>query len=98
VEWRCGGDDDIRPIIPTVQYLFSRDPAGIHGRSRSERTPLMLAAKRGADDVVRVLMKQGADVNAQDKDGLTGTRIRSLLTKIRSYPPKIDRDSSHTCR
>ena len=38
---------------------------------KTERTPLMLACRSGYLDLVRALIQQGADLNSQDKEGVT---------------------------
>jgi len=48
---------------------FSRATAGV--------TPLMLAAKRGDGQVVKSLLKKGADANATSEDGWTALMAAS---------------------
>lgn len=43
--------------------------------SRNGATPLMVAAFEGHEDVVRILLEAGADVNAKDAEGNTALSL-----------------------
>ena len=55
-----------------VKILTVERPQDVDSQSFSdEATPLHLASEEGHVDVARILVEQGADVTAQDKDGST---------------------------
>jgi len=54
----------------------------VNKKDDSGRTPLMLAAEQGDLTVVKVLLKEGADIDARDNDGCTViTRLESILNR-----------------
>lgn len=55
---------------------------------RNGRTPLMLAAQRGAINVVKSLLKHGADTNILDRNGLTA--LTRTISEYGSYYYKGD--------
>lgn len=56
----------------TQKVFITRKGANINTRDpKSDRTPLMLACKSGYLALVRALLNEGAEINAQDKDGVT---------------------------
>ncbi|MCB1154729.1 ankyrin repeat domain-containing protein, partial [bacterium] len=49
--------------------------AKIEARNNEERTPLHKAAKSDAENVVKLLIERGAEVNPRDKYDLTPVRL-----------------------
>lgn len=54
-----------------IAKLLSRRTS-VECRDNQQRTPLLWAASAGCADACAVLLKAGANVEAADKDGLTG--------------------------
>ncbi|XP_067661560.1 ankyrin repeat domain-containing protein 50-like [Haliotis asinina] len=55
--------------IDVVQYLLSLNSLDINSRGWKKRTPVMLAAKRGNRDVVKLLVENEANLTLTDEDG-----------------------------
>ncbi|EED15418.1 transcription initiation factor tfiid, putative [Talaromyces stipitatus ATCC 10500] len=51
-----------------VRFLL-QNGGDVHVNNEDRQTPLLLAAKRGHSDLVRLLLKHGADIDSADKDG-----------------------------
>jgi ankyrin repeat protein len=60
-----------RGDIPVVVKELRADITQIENRSFAGRTPLMIAAGKGHDDLAWLLMKLDADVHASDRSGVT---------------------------
>ncbi|MSR64427.1 MAG: hypothetical protein EXS18_01445 [Verrucomicrobiae bacterium] len=55
-----------------VAHLLEANPSAVNARdSFSKRTPLHFATEKGHLDVAELLLKKGADINAQDYMGMT---------------------------
>ncbi len=73
------GKESANKFAPTYATISGPEPrtgrldngADVNARDRFGRTVLMIAAYRGHNDLVRLLLERGADVNAQDNDGRT---------------------------
>jgi cytohesin len=75
--------------VSTVEFLAGRDDGDVNVQNHLKQTPLHLAAHRGHDQVVGVLLAKGAQVNAEDNAGQTamtyakaggrGTKVIPLL-------------------
>ena len=64
----------LREVVST---LLQHGGADIHAVDRGGRTPLHYAAKRGKEDLVRLLINKGADIHLQDNYGYTPLRLAS---------------------
>ncbi|KAL3483086.1 ankyrin repeat-containing domain protein [Aspergillus germanicus] len=80
--WHCYGDErhmryqplhaatyHDRPAI--CRLLLKHNPEVISSRGYQEETALHIAAERNQHGIAKILIEQGADVNAKDKDGKT---------------------------
>ena len=56
---------------------------GVDVRNAEASTPLMAAASRGRDDVVRLLVEAGAEISATNDEGKTALDMASRVTKQR---------------
>lgn len=54
-----------------VEMLLDHPRIQIHNREAFGTTPLMTAAKGDHEEVVRILLARGANVNSRDDDGNT---------------------------
>lgn len=48
------------------------------------QSPLHLAVQQGYSSMVEILVKHGADVNAEDQDGDTGLHLALMIEKFHS--------------
>ncbi|HQL82806.1 MAG TPA: ankyrin repeat domain-containing protein, partial [Spirochaetota bacterium] len=64
------------PAVP--EYLVSKG-ADVGMKAKGGWTPLMEAAARGKTEIVRFLIKAGADVNARSDEGRTATGYASFM-------------------
>ena len=62
------GDD---PQITKTAHLLLEHGASVHVRDNNGQTPLHAAAYHGLSEIVALLLKSGADVDAQNKDAMT---------------------------
>jgi len=68
----CVQDDYAQDELVKLLLSISADA---NARDRDGNTALMLAAGKGAFQVIETLLKGGADVNAENKDGQTALRL-----------------------
>ena len=59
--------------VATLKELLTADPALINARDKDGSTPLHCATWKGQQEVVALLIKAGADVNAHNENGHWGT-------------------------
>ena len=52
-----------------VKFLFQSNPKVLNMRNKKKQTPLLLAAKNSHEDICMFLIKKGAHINAQDRQG-----------------------------
>jgi ankyrin repeat protein len=72
-------NDDMTPLLWAIKYsmygtavpVLLEYGASVHVRTKKGQTPLHIASKRGLSDVVALLLKFGADAEAQDVDKMT---------------------------
>ena len=57
--------------MPVLERLFAQGDVNARAGTAPGQTPLMLAARKANTPVVELLLRQGADVNAQDDIGNT---------------------------
>jgi TonB family protein len=82
-------DASLTPLMRAIDKRDERafksllDQADLNARDDRGWTALMLAARSGAEDFVKALLKKGADVNAQSNDGLS-----ALILAARMANPK----------
>uniref|UniRef100_A0A1X7TE79 Death domain-containing protein n=1 Tax=Amphimedon queenslandica TaxID=400682 RepID=A0A1X7TE79_AMPQE len=60
-----------------VEFLLQLETVNIDHTNEEGKTALMLACKRGHEDIVHSLLSAGANVNIQDNKGWTGLMIAS---------------------
>ena len=71
------GAEDLEEAIKAkdpaqVRSLLEAEPARIHQRNDSKRTPLHGAANWGDRDTLAVVLEFGPEIDARDKVGITG--------------------------
>jgi uncharacterized protein len=76
---------------PALTRLLD-DRAAVDTRDLRRRTPLLVAVQRGHDDAARLLVRRGADINAQDEIDdspflLAGARGRTAVLAEMLQPP-----------
>src|SRR5260221_6327397 len=64
------GDASQTRITETAQLLLEHG-ASVHARNKNGQMPLHTASHHGRSDIVALLLKLGADVDAQDNDAMT---------------------------
>ncbi|XP_067653126.1 ankyrin-3-like [Haliotis asinina] len=64
LHWACRGGN-----VKIVNYVLKRNTLDINGKGHEEKTPLMLAASHGKNEVFNILMKTGADLSVIDENG-----------------------------
>ncbi|KAF6238464.1 hypothetical protein HO173_003431 [Letharia columbiana] len=58
-------------LLSVVKAMIKRDGLEIDSKEVFGRTPLLLAAQWGHEDVVRLLIEKGADIDSKDRRGRT---------------------------
>ena len=61
--------------LGALKALLERRSEDVDSRTRIGVTPLMMAARKGHDDAVRLLLKFGADRSLKDDEGLTAKEV-----------------------
>lgn len=89
--------------VQAVATLFSRADVSLHARQAGQ-TALMLAVSHGCIPATKLLLKAGADINAQDEDGSTALMcatehgqievVKLLLAHPSCDPTITDNDGS----
>lgn len=64
-----------------VQEMLAQDPDAIERRDKLGKTPLFFAVTYGREEMVDLLIEQGADVNAQDDTGLTPLHVAAFMSR-----------------
>jgi ankyrin repeat protein len=72
----------IKNNIQLLELLLSKGADVNSGRGTKIGTPLILAAKYGDVDVARILVNNGADINAQDASGNSALHIASQFGRL----------------
>lgn len=74
-----------RQDVPQVRLLLTRDPSNVNtplgttwGNSLDGATPLMLAAARGDESLVELLLAHGADPSQRDPHGRTAAEYAAM--------------------
>src|SRR3984893_13298289 len=57
--------------LPRLRTLVDNNGSSVHSNDDHGETPLMYSAAVGSLDAMKLLIGQGADVNAQSESGLT---------------------------
>jgi ankyrin repeat protein/L-ascorbate metabolism protein UlaG (beta-lactamase superfamily) len=57
--------------VAKVKTLISNNKELIHMKSEKGQTPLHLAVQNGSQEIIELLLSQGADINARDSEGNT---------------------------
>lgn len=65
--FRAAADDDTH----TMRYLLKGDMTLLETANHAGDTPLIAAARAGSSEVLRLLLRRGADVMSMNKDGQT---------------------------
>lgn len=65
-----------------VQRHLRENPLAVNARNESGRTPLHLAALKGSDDIIRLLLQCAADPRCRDNNGHTALMVRNALNGI----------------
>lgn len=64
-----------------VREMLERAPGAIESRDNLGKTPLFFAVTYGREEMVDLLIDQGADVNAQDHTGLTPLHVAAFMSR-----------------
>jgi hypothetical protein len=80
------GQQHFQTLERAMNWIKKRGPMpfvyrddGLMVKNSSGMTPLMIAAMDGSEDLVRLLLDHGADVNAKTPDGLTALSWAKLV-------------------
>jgi len=71
-------DNDVRQ----VQRQLRENPLAVNARNENGRTPLHIAALKGSDDIIRLLLQCAADPRCRDNNGHTALMVRNTLIAI----------------
>lgn len=66
-------------------YLVEGTSANSSNKRSKERTPLHAAAENGHEEIVRLLLREEADVNAKDSEGLTPLHLAALKGQVNVF-------------
>lgn len=61
--------------LSTVKKALKDECANVNQRNANDETMLMIAAQQGNGDIVSLLLKNGADTNLKNKEGLTALEL-----------------------
>lgn len=70
------GAKSIAPIF--LEAVLKGDPAAVHWRNENGRTMLMEAALNGRTPLVEILLRYGADTEAQDRIGMNALMYAAI--------------------
>ena len=81
-------------LIMGVIILFGgRGYANVEGKNNSGRTPLHLACERDDLELVKMLVKAGADVNARDNNGDISLHLACKTNDLKLVQVLIEKGS-----
>ncbi|XP_049776149.1 serine/threonine-protein phosphatase 6 regulatory ankyrin repeat subunit A-like [Schistocerca cancellata] len=69
--------NDVRFGLAVLRRLLQAPGLDVNVRDRDGRQPILWAASAGSADAILALVNAGANVEAEDKDGLTGVGVGS---------------------
>ena len=67
--------------LPAIKNILAAQPDAVNARDEKGLQPLHLAVIKGHDDVVRVLLDSGADIEAKNADGYTSLQLSAIMGK-----------------
>src|SRR5260221_3840140 len=79
------GDASQTQITKTAQLLLEHG-ASVHMRNKNGQMPLHAASQHGPSGIVALLLKFGADVDAQDNDAMTPLLLVSQPSSPQALP------------
>jgi uncharacterized protein len=74
LHFACRDRDKIKNVVEFVNFLIDKG-ANVNAGTISESTPLIMAAREGSLDLVKILVEAGADVNLENDDGDSPMKI-----------------------
>ena len=74
LHFACRDRDRIENVVEFVNFLIDKG-ANVNAGTISESTPLIMAAREGSLDLVKILVEAGADVNLENDDGDSPMKI-----------------------
>jgi hypothetical protein len=74
-DWTCYFvalcETDVASFLNVVQVLLSTKLVDLNSQSTFRRSPIPRAAAKGYQDIVKLLLREGIDINIMDEDGDT---------------------------
>ncbi len=65
--------------VPRAEALLKKDPSAAHSVNKLGKTPLHYAVSYKQVPCMELLLKHGADINAQDRTGMTPLHVAAML-------------------